>query len=134
MPTQATVPSVSGAAPPGDAIRTTGLSRRFGERVAVDGVDLSVPRGVISGFVGPNGAGKTTTIRMLLGLIRPTAGEGHVLGESMTHPETYLDRVGALIEGPAFYPTLSGRDNLAALARLGGIPRPRVASRCSSPC
>jgi ABC-2 type transport system ATP-binding protein len=94
--------------------------------VAVAGIDLDVPRAAICGFVGPNGAGKTTTIRMLLGLVRPSAGSGSVLGLPLTHPSQYLDRVGALIEAPAFYPTLSGRANLVTLAHLGGIDRGRV--------
>jgi ABC-2 type transport system ATP-binding protein len=88
----------------------------------VDGVDLAIPRGSVCGFVGPNGAGKTTTIRMLLGLIRPTSGGGSILGGRLTDPASYLRKVGALIEAPAFYPQLSGRDNLKALARLGQIP------------
>jgi ABC-2 type transport system ATP-binding protein len=87
----------------------------------VDKVDLAIPAGSVCGFVGPNGAGKTTTIRMLLGLIRPTAGGGSILGGSLTEPATYLRKVGALIEAPAFYPQLSGRDNLKALARLGQL-------------
>jgi ABC-2 type transport system ATP-binding protein len=66
--------------------------------------------------------GKTTTIRMLLGLVRPTAGSGTILGGSLAEPATYLDKVGALIESPAFYPQLSGRANLKALARLGRLP------------
>jgi ABC-2 type transport system ATP-binding protein len=103
------------------AIATTGLAKRFGAITAVAGVDLAIPRGVVCGFVGPNGAGKTTTIRMLLGLVRPTAGTGAVLGVPLTHAAGYLGRVGALIEGPAFYPTMTGNANLAALARLGGI-------------
>jgi len=77
--------------------------------------------GSICGFVGPNGSGKTTTIRMLLGLISPTTGSGHVLGESITEPEKYLPNVGAMIEGPAFYPALTGAQNLAVLAKLGGF-------------
>jgi ABC-2 type transport system ATP-binding protein len=77
--------------------------------------------GSICGFVGPNGSGKTTTIRMLLGLITPTTGGGHVLGESITQPEKYLPLVGAMIEGPAFYPALTGAQNLAVLAKIGGF-------------
>jgi ABC-2 type transport system ATP-binding protein len=104
------------------AVSTAGLTKRFGNRTVVDGVNLAIPRGAVCGFVGPNGAGKTTTIRMLLGLIRPTSGGGSILGGSLTDPASYLDRVGALIESPAFYPRLSGQDNLKALARLGRIP------------
>ena len=74
------------------------------------------------GFVGPNGAGKTTTIRMLLGLVRPTSGTGTILGGSLAEPASYLHKVGALIESPAFYPQLSGRENLKTLARLGSVP------------
>ena len=103
------------------AVSTTGLTKRFGDRTVVDHVDLAIPAGSVCGFVGPNGAGKTTTIRMLLGLIRPTAGSGSILGGSLTEPASYLRKVGALIEAPAFYPQLSGRDNLRALARLGQL-------------
>jgi ABC-2 type transport system ATP-binding protein len=81
-----------------------------------------VAEGEVHGFLGPNGAGKTTTIRMLLGLIRPTSGTGVILGGRLTDPASYLNKVGALIEAPAFYPQLSGRDNLKALTRLGQIP------------
>ncbi len=101
------------------AIHTDGLTKTFGSRRAVDALSLTVPRGAIAGLVGPNGAGKTTTLRLLLGLVRPTAGEGAVLGESIRRPSAFLHRVGALIEGPAFYPTLSGRTNLSTLATLG---------------
>jgi ABC-2 type transport system ATP-binding protein len=104
------------------AVSTAGLTKRFGDRVVVDDVALAIPPKSVCGFVGPNGAGKTTTIRMLLGLVRPTSGSGTILGGSLTEPATYLDKVGALIESPAFYPQLSGRDNLKALARLGRIP------------
>lgn len=69
-----------------------------------------------------NGTGKTTTIRMLLGLVRPTSGQGTILGGSLAEPATYLHKVGALIEAPAFYPQLSGRENLKVLARLGRLP------------
>jgi len=108
------------------AVETAGLTKRFGNRTVVDKVDLAIPAGSVCGFVGPNGAGKTTTIRMLLGLIRPTAGQGKILGGSLTDPKSYLDKVGALIESPAFYPQLSGRDNLKALARLGRLDTGKV--------
>ena len=103
------------------AVSTAGLTKRFGDRTVVDDVALAIPAGSVCGFVGPNGAGKTTTIRMLLGLVRPTSGSGTILGGSLTEPATYLHKVGALIEAPAFYPQLSGRDNLRALARLGQL-------------
>jgi ABC-2 type transport system ATP-binding protein len=103
------------------AISVTGLTKKYGNRVVVDHLIFDVPKGSVCGFVGPNGAGKTTTIRMLLGLISSTAGSGEVLGNPLTHPEKYLSRVGALIEGPAFYPYLSGRENLKVLATLGGF-------------
>src|SRR5450631_3499575 len=108
------------------AVTTTGLTKRYRARAVVDAIDLELPRGVISGFVGPNGAGKTTTLRMLLGLIRPSAGTGEVLGHSISDPASYLARVGALIESPAFYPTISGRRNLEILAALGRHDRRRV--------
>jgi ABC-2 type transport system ATP-binding protein len=109
------------------AVSTKGLTKRFGDRTVVDRADLAIPAGSVCGFVGPNGAGKTTTIRMLLGLIRPTAGSGSILGGSLTEPATYLRKVGALIEAPAFYPQLSGQDNLRALARLGQLSLKTVA-------
>lgn len=98
------------------AVATAGLTKRFGQQVAVDRIDLSVPTGSIYGFLGPNGSGKTTTIRMLLGLIAPTDGSVELLGESIPQTiQTTLPRVGALVEGPAFHPYLSGRANLARL-------------------
>jgi ABC-2 type transport system ATP-binding protein len=109
------------------AVTTSGLTKRFADRVVVDHVDLAIPAGSVCGFVGPNGAGKTTTIRMLLGLITPTEGTGTLLGGDLARPASYLHRVGALIESPAFYPQLSGRDNLLALARLGGIDPSAIA-------
>src|SRR3984885_8058452 len=102
--------------------QTAGLTKRFGQRTVVDDVALEIPQGSVCGFVGPNGAGKTTTIRMLLGLVRPTSGGGTILGGSLAEPATYLRKVGALIESPAFYPQLSGRENLKVLARLGQLP------------
>jgi ABC-type multidrug transport system ATPase subunit len=98
------------------AVRTTGLTRRFGAHVAVDGVALEVPRGAVYGFLGPNGSGKTTTIRMLLGLIAADDGEIELLGRPMPgRLADVLPRVGALIEGPAFHPYLSGAANLRRL-------------------
>jgi ABC-2 type transport system ATP-binding protein len=98
------------------AIETAGLTKRFGHQLAVDGVDLRVPRGAVFGFLGPNGSGKTTTIRMLLGLVSATSGTATVLGETMPgNLHSVLPRVGALVEGPGFYPYLSGPDNLRRL-------------------
>lgn len=108
------------------AIETYGLSKYFGQRKAVDGLTINIPSRTIAGFVGPNGAGKTTTIRLLLGLVRPSAGSATVLGKPLTDLRSYLPRVGALIEAPAFYPSLSGRTNLEVLAHLVGHPRSRV--------
>jgi ABC-2 type transport system ATP-binding protein len=108
------------------AIRTQHLVKTYGTRNAVDDIGIEVPAGVIAGFVGPNGAGKTTTIRMLLALIRPTSGSVEVLGTPANRPSDYLPRVGALIEGPAFYPGMSARRNLEILATLGGISTTRV--------
>jgi ABC-2 type transport system ATP-binding protein len=106
--------------PAGAAISLRGLTKRYGTRVAVDGLTIDVPAGVVAGFVGPNGAGKTTTMAMLLGLVKPSGGGGTVLGRPLDDPASYLDRVGALIEGPAFYPALSGAQNLAVLAAAAG--------------
>jgi ABC-2 type transport system ATP-binding protein len=108
------------------AIETHGLSKHFGKRTAVDDLTIGIPAGTIAGFVGPNGAGKTTTLRLLLGLVRPNAGSAVILGHPLTSPARYLPRVGALVEAPAFYPSLSGRTNLEVLARLGGYPTSRV--------
>jgi ABC-2 type transport system ATP-binding protein len=115
-------PRVSEAA----AIETSGLTKRYDGRDAVADLSMRVPLGQVVGFVGPNGAGKTTTIRMLLGLIRPTAGAGKVLGHPISQPTAYLPRVGALIEAPAFYAHLSGEANLRVLCRLGGFDDARI--------
>lgn len=94
-------------------IETHRLAKRYHRTLAVDALDLRVPRGSVFGFLGPNGSGKTTTIRMLMGLITPTAGTARVLGAPMPGAaRTVLPKVGALIEGPALYGFLSGRDNL----------------------
>jgi len=108
------------------AISVSDLSKKYGDRVAVSHATFNVPQGTVCGFVGPNGSGKTTTMRMLLGLISPTGGTGKILGEPISHPERYLHRVGAMIEGPAFYPALSGAENLRLLATLGGYSTDQV--------
>ena len=99
---------------------TEALTKRYGDRAAVDAVSLTVARGEVYGFLGPNGAGKTTTLRMLLGLVRPSGGTARVLGHRPGTPAA-LSRTGALVEGPGFYPYLSGRANLRVLARYAGL-------------
>ncbi len=109
-------------------LRTLDLSKQYVTRRAVDHLNLEVYRGEIFGFLGPNGAGKTTTIRMALGLITPTAGSVEILGQNVaTHKARVLPRVGALIETPALYLYMSGRDNLRAVSVvLGGVPKERI--------
>ncbi|MBA3802467.1 MAG: ABC transporter ATP-binding protein [Acidimicrobiia bacterium] len=101
------------------AIRLVGLTKRYRTHVAVDDLSMEVPSGSVTGFIGPNGAGKTTTMAMMLGLVKPTTGTGRVLGVPLDEPARFLPRVGALIEGPALYPALTGRENLRLLAELG---------------
>ena len=106
----------------GSAIDTSDLTKVYGKHLtAVDRLNLSVRRGEVYGFLGPNGAGKTTTLRMLLGLVRATSGTARVLGEAPGYSEN-LARVGAMVEEPALYPYLSGRDNLRVIARYVGRP------------
>ena len=105
----------------GAAIRTVGLTKRFGAQIAVDGIDLAVPFGSVYGFLGPNGSGKTTTIRMLLGLVRATSGQAEVLGAAVpARSGEVLSRVGALVEGPGFHAHLTG---VANLRRLDAVDR-----------
>ena len=108
------------------AISVRDLSKKYGERMAVSHINFDVPLDTVCGFVGPNGSGKTTTMRMLLGLISHTGGNGQVLDASIDEPAKYLSQVGAMIEGPAFYPALTGAENLRVLATLGGFPQERV--------
>jgi len=111
----------------GMALATQGLAKRYGSRVALDGLDLRVPSGVVYGFLGPNGAGKTTTMRILTGLVRADAGRVELFGRPFGRRDRkQLFGVGALIEAPSFYPFLSGRENLRALAATGA---PTPASR-----
>ncbi|HEX8283046.1 MAG TPA: ABC transporter ATP-binding protein [Pyrinomonadaceae bacterium] len=109
---------------PGFLIETRGLTRRFGARLAVDDLNLRAPEAGVYGFLGPNGAGKTTAIRMLLGLIRPDAGEVHLFGAPLAaNRQTLMRRVGALVEAPSLYPHLTGRENLEVTRRMLGAPR-----------
>ena len=108
------------------ALTADGLTRRFGDLVAVNNLSFEVAAGGVVGFVGPNGSGKSTTIRVLLGLIAASSGTGTVLGEPIEHPERFAGRVGALIESPAFVGALTGRDNLRSLAALRALPRSRI--------
>ena len=106
-------------------VSTQRLTKTFGQRTAVDAVDLTVRRGEVYGFLGPNGAGKTTTLRMLLGLVRPTSGGATVHGLPPGDPVA-VARTGSLVEGPGFYPYLSGRENLRVLARYRGLDNREV--------
>jgi ABC-2 type transport system ATP-binding protein len=101
-------------------VAARGLVKRYGDIVAVDGVDLTVARGDVFGYLGPNGAGKTTSLRMLLGLIRPTAGSVHLFGRNIDVGAKALDGVAGFVEGPTFYPYLSARKNLRLLADYDG--------------
>ena len=110
------------------ALATRGLRKSYGSRLALDSLDLSVPSGVVYGFLGPNGAGKTTTMRLLTGLLHPDAGSIELLGRPFTRGDRQrLFEVGALVESPSFYPYLSGRANLHALAAAGApVPKGRI--------
>jgi ABC-2 type transport system ATP-binding protein len=111
------VPRVTPQAVP---IEVRGLVKRYGEIVAVDRVDLTVERGDVFGYLGPNGAGKTTSLRMMLGLIRPTAGSVRLFGRDPQLSVKALEGVAGFVEAPSFYPYLSGRENLRLLAALDG--------------
>src|ERR1700730_3882934 len=101
------------------AIETRGLTKRFGTRTAVDGVDLVVPRACAFGFLGPNGAGKTTMIRMRLGLTGASDGEMRLLGPPVpAERDVALRRVGAIVEDPRFHPHLTGRESLRIVAAV----------------
>jgi ABC-2 type transport system ATP-binding protein len=105
----------------GWAVETHGLTKRFGANVAVDGVELGVPRGATFGYLGPNGAGKTTLIRTLLGLTRADGGTMSLLGRPVpAERKRALARVGAIVDEPRFHPHLTGRDNLRLLAAARG--------------
>ncbi len=109
-------------------IEALGLHKHFGARTAVQALDLTVPEGMVFGFLGPNGAGKTTTLRMLLGLIAPSAGSVRIFGHDIRREfKAAIRQVGAMVEGPAFYPFLSARKNLRLFGRLsGGVSASRI--------
>jgi ABC-2 type transport system ATP-binding protein len=108
-------------------IEVRGLVKRYGEVLAVDRVDLTVERGDVFGYLGPNGAGKTTSLRMMLGLIRPDGGAVRLFGRDPQLSVSALEGVAGFVEAPAFYPYLSGRDNLRLCAALdGGGARGRI--------
>jgi ABC-2 type transport system ATP-binding protein len=108
------------------AVETTGLTKRFGARTAIDAVDLRVPRGCAFGFLGPNGAGKTTTLRMLLGLVSPSAGSATINGYPYRELVEPRRVVGAMLESSGAYPGRTARNHLRIEALAGGAPRSRV--------
>ena len=109
-------------------IETHDLCKQYGTALRVAHVDLSVPEGSIYGFLGPNGAGKSTTLKMLLGLVRPTAGEIQVLGREMNRANrlAVLRQVGSLIESPSYYGHLTGEENLRIVQTLRGVPERNI--------
>jgi ABC-2 type transport system ATP-binding protein len=108
------------------AISVQGLTKRFGSVTAVDDLSFDVPPGTITGFIGPNGAGKTTTLRMILGLVRPTAGAALVDGALYVRLDRPARHVGAVLEASGFHPGRTARDHLRVLAGRGGVPVGRV--------
>jgi ABC-2 type transport system ATP-binding protein len=111
-------------------ISTSRLTKAFGNLVAVNDLHLQVMRGDVFGFLGPNGSGKTTTIRMLLGLVRPTAGRAVIFGMDNAYQlPAILQRIGAIVETPVFYPYLSGKDNLHVIAAASGMISGRSSNR-----
>jgi ABC-2 type transport system ATP-binding protein len=108
------------------AIEIKGLTKRFGQILAVDDLTFAVPRGTVTGFLGPNGAGKTTTLRMLLGLVEPTDGTATIEGQPYQELTDPLHRVGAILEASSFYPGRTARNHLRVHAMAGGIGLQRV--------
>ncbi|MEN2767436.1 ABC transporter ATP-binding protein [Ornithinibacillus xuwenensis] len=109
-------------------VETKKLTKRFGKEYAVADLEMKIPRGEIYGFLGPNGAGKTTTIRMLLGLMKPTAGSVQVFGKDLRKDRiNILNKVGSLVENPSYYPHLTANENLEALRKIYGVPKTRIA-------
>lgn len=114
-----------------DVIVTQGLTRRFGDKIAVDQLNLRVQRGEVFGFLGPNGAGKTTTVRLLNGLLNASAGQATVLGFDVAeNPNAVRRLTGVLTESPSLYEGLSAHDNLAFFGTLYGVPEQQLEKRC----
>jgi len=108
-------------------VETQGLTKNFGKEKAVNGVDIRIPKGEIYGFLGPNGAGKTTTIRMLLGLIKPSAGNIHIFHKDLRKERIgILKNVGSLVENPSYYPHLTAYENLEAVRKILQVPKARI--------
>ena len=107
-------------------IEVENLTKRFRKTVAVDDLSFKIREGAITGFLGPNGAGKTTTLRVILGLVHPTAGQATVMGRLYRQLESPTRQVGAVLEATDFHPGRSGRNHLRVLAAATGIPRSRV--------
>lgn len=109
-------------------IETHDLCKQYGNALRVAHLDLDVPEGSVYGFLGPNGAGKSTTLKMILGLVRPTAGSIRVLGKSMDSKNrlAVLRQVGSLIESPSYYGHLSGEENLRIVQTLRGVPEKNI--------
>lgn len=110
------------------AVKTEGLSKRYGSALCVDHVDVKVPAGSIYGFLGPNGAGKSTTLKMILGLVKPQEGSVEVLGREMNDKNRLeiLKETGSLIESPSYYGHLTGRENLRVVCLLKSLPEKRI--------
>ncbi|MFS0644481.1 ABC transporter ATP-binding protein [Siminovitchia sp. 179-K 8D1 HS] len=109
-------------------VKTTNLTKKFEKHTAVSSIDLKIKEGEIYGFLGPNGAGKSTTIRMLLGLMKPTAGDIQVFNQDLKkHRKEILQQVGSLVENPSYYPHLTAKENLEVLRKVLKVPEKRIA-------
>ncbi|GAA0657629.1 ABC transporter ATP-binding protein [Salarchaeum japonicum] len=117
---------------PSPAIEATGLTKRYGDETAVDGLDLSIPQGTVYGFLGPNGAGKTTTMRMLTTLTKPTHGTASVAGAPIDDRDALVERIGYLPEEPPLFDELTGREQLEYIAGLRDLPPADATERIDS--
>jgi ABC transporter related protein len=123
----ASIASAADSQTPPFAIKTQGITKKYGNQTVVSNLNIAIPQGRIYGFLGPNGAGKSTTMKMLLGLTKPTSGEIRIFGRDLPSSKAeILPRIGSLIEGPAFYPHLSGVQNLRLVADYLSCPKESV--------